>query len=66
MSIPVEPLMSEARWEMEKEQQIYVNIEMYDEVQRIGIYAQRMSTSSSGYHRTGRNPTVQSVMTMLQ
>ena len=26
--------MSEARWEMEKEQQIYVNIEMYDEVQR--------------------------------
>ena len=26
--------MSEARWEMEKEKQIYVNIEMYDEVQR--------------------------------
>ena len=34
VSITVEVLMSEARWEMEKEQQIYVNIEMYDEVQR--------------------------------
>ena len=34
MSITFEALMSEARWEMEKEQQIYVNIEMYDEVQR--------------------------------
>ena len=34
VSIPVEALMSDAHWEMEKEQQIYVNIEMYDEVQR--------------------------------
>ena len=34
MSISVEALMSVARLEMEKEQQIYVNIEMYDEVQR--------------------------------
>ena len=33
-SIPVEALMSEARWRMEKEQQIYVNIEMYEEAQR--------------------------------
>ena len=28
VSIPVAALMSEARWEMEKEQHIYVNIEM--------------------------------------
>ena len=35
-------------------------------VQRTGIDAQRMSTSNCGYHRTGRNPTVQSVMMMLQ
>ena len=34
VSIPVEALMSVARSEMEKEKQIYVNIEMYDEVQR--------------------------------
>ena len=34
VSIPVEALMKEARWELEKEQQIFVNIEMYDEVQR--------------------------------
>ena len=40
--------MSEARWEMETEQQIYVNIEMYDEVQRTGIDAQRMSTCACG------------------
>ena len=40
VSIPVEALMSEARWEVEKEQQIYVNIEMYDEVRRTGIDAQ--------------------------
>ena len=40
VSIPVEALMSEARREMEKEQQIYVNIEMYEEVQRTGIDAQ--------------------------
>ena len=33
VSIPVEALTSEARWEMEKEQQIYVNIEMWGEVQ---------------------------------
>ena len=33
VSISLEALMSEARWEMEKEQQIYVNVEMYDEVQ---------------------------------
>ena len=26
----------------------------------------RMSTSGCGYHRTGRNPTVQSVLMMLQ
>ena len=32
--------MSEARREMEKEQQILVNIEMYDEVQSTGIDAQ--------------------------
>ena len=40
VSIPVEALMSEAcmRW-MEK-QQIYANIEMYDEAQRTGIDAQ--------------------------
>ena len=30
----MEALMSEAPWKMEKEQQICVNIEMYDEVQR--------------------------------
>ena len=66
VSIPLEALMSKARWEMEKEQQIYVNIEMYDEVQRTGIDAQRMSTSGCGYHRTGWNPTVQSVMMKLQ
>ena len=46
--------MSEARWEMEKEQQIYENIEMYDEVRR-------MSTSGCGYHRTGWNPSAQRV-----
>ena len=40
MSITFEALMSEARWEMEKEQPIYVNIEMYDEVQRNMIDAQ--------------------------
>ena len=34
VSILFEALMSVARWEMEKEQQIYVNIEVYDEVQR--------------------------------
>ena len=34
VSIPMEALMSEAPWKMEKEQQICVNIEMYDEVQR--------------------------------
>ena len=28
VSIPVEALTNEARWEMEKEQQIYVNIEV--------------------------------------
>ena len=33
VSIPVGALTSEARCEKEKEQQIYVNIEMYDEVQ---------------------------------
>ena len=58
VSIPVEALMSVARSEMEKEKQIYVNIEMYDEVQR--------QLMRRGCHRTGRNPTVQSVMTMLQ
>ena len=66
VSIPVEALKSEARWEMEKEQQIHVNTEMYDEVQRTGIDAQRMSISGCGYHWTGRNPTVQSVTMMLQ
>ena len=34
VSTPVEALMSEARWEIGKEQQIYMNTEMYDEVQR--------------------------------
>ena len=54
------------RWKMEKEQQIYVKIEMYDEVPSTGVDAQGMPTSSCGYHRTGRNPTVQSVVVMLQ
>ena len=40
VSIPVEALMSEARWEMEKEHQIYANIEVYDVVRRTGIGAQ--------------------------
>ena len=66
VSISVEAPLSEARWEMEKEQQIHVNVEMYDEVQSTGIDAQRMSTSGCGYQWTGRNPTVQSVMMMLQ
>ena len=39
VSIPFEALMSEARREMEKKQQIYANIEMYDEAQRTGIDA---------------------------
>ena len=33
VSVSVEALMSETRWDMEKEQQIYVNTDMYDEVQ---------------------------------
>ena len=57
VSIPVEALMGEARWEMEKELQIYVNVETYDEE-----LMRRMPTSSCGYHRTGRNPTVQSIL----
>ena len=64
VNISVEALMNEARREMEKDQQIYVNTEMYDEVQR--QFMRRMSTSGCGYHRTGWNPTVQSVMMMLQ
>ena len=40
VSISVEAPLSEARWEMEKEQQIHVNVEMYDEVQSTGIDAQ--------------------------
>ena len=47
VSITVEALMNEARWEMGKEQQIFVNIGMYDEVCW-------MSTSGCGYHRTGQ------------
>ena len=66
VSITVEELMSEARWEMEKEEQICVNIEMYDEVQREQELMRRMSTSGCGYHRMGWNPAVQSVLMMLQ
>ena len=51
VSVPVEALMREARWETEKDQQIYVNIEMYDEVRR--QLMRRMSTSRCGHHRTG-------------
>ena len=49
-SVLVEALMNEASWEMEKEQQIYVNIKMYDEVQR--QLMRRMSASGCGYHGT--------------
>ena len=60
VSIPVETLMSESRWEMEKGTADLRDIKMYDED------AQRMSTSGCGYHRTGRNLTVQSVVMMMQ
>ena len=40
VSIPVEALVSEAHWEMEKKQRIHANVEMYDEAQRTGIDAE--------------------------
>ena len=50
VSIPVGALMGEARWEMDQEQQIYVNIEMYDEVRR--QLMRMMSTSGCVLQQT--------------
>ena len=60
VSISVEALMSVARWEMEKEQQIYVNIESRDNfiAQDVDIWL----WIPSG----GMEPTVQSVMMLQQ
>ena len=65
VSIPVEALTNEARWEMEKEQQIHINIEMYDEVQR---HVRRRGCLQAVVDTIGREGTrqLQSVMMMLQ